>query len=171
MGHRLITALILKLGDADSCCPRHHRDSHRKNVRPSNGIWDACSDTEHARMSQCLRRLVLVAIPDLTSFSSFRPSCRPSPANLHSAIPSAFSSREEQARPAYWRLCWLLMMTMIGSATAAPGVSIAMSAAEPISHRRNNVDFSRLLMASLQHYGWWLSLLLYAPGLQDRRGI
>jgi len=50
--------ILLKLGDADSCCPRHHRDSHRKNVRPSNGIWDACSDTEHARMSQCLRRLV-----------------------------------------------------------------------------------------------------------------
>jgi hypothetical protein len=54
----LVIGLILKLGDADSCCPRHHRDSHRKNVRPSNGIWDACSDTEHARMSQCLRRLV-----------------------------------------------------------------------------------------------------------------
>jgi hypothetical protein len=50
--------LILKLGDPDSCCPRHHRDSHRKNVRRSNGIWEFCSDTEHARMSQCLRRLV-----------------------------------------------------------------------------------------------------------------
>ena len=34
-------------------------ENDRKNVRPSNGIWDACSDTEHARMSQCLRRLVL----------------------------------------------------------------------------------------------------------------
>src|SRR5262245_40624619 len=51
-------ALILKLGDPDSCCPRHHRDSHRKNVRRSNGIGESCSDTEHARMSQCLRRLV-----------------------------------------------------------------------------------------------------------------
>src|SRR5262249_38652789 len=51
--------LILKLGDADSCCPRHHRDSHCKNVGRSNGIWESCSNTEHARMSQCLRRLVL----------------------------------------------------------------------------------------------------------------
>src|SRR6516162_1619016 len=49
---------ILKLGDPDSCCPHHHRDSHRKNVRQSNGIWKSRSDTEHARMSQCLRRLV-----------------------------------------------------------------------------------------------------------------
>src|SRR5206468_267348 len=37
--------LILKLGDPDSCWPRHHRDSHRKNVRRSNGIWESCSDT------------------------------------------------------------------------------------------------------------------------------
>jgi hypothetical protein len=50
--------VILKLGDPDSYCPRHHRDSHRKNVRRSNGIWESCSDMEHARMSQCLRRLV-----------------------------------------------------------------------------------------------------------------
>src|SRR5262249_14829938 len=54
-GHRL----ILKLGDPDSCRPRPHQDSHRKNVRRSNGIWESCSDTEHARMSQCLRRRVL----------------------------------------------------------------------------------------------------------------
>ena len=39
--------------------PRDHRDTHRKNVRRSNGIWGSCSDTEHARISQCLRRLVL----------------------------------------------------------------------------------------------------------------
>src|SRR5215467_11748445 len=50
--------LILKLEDPDSCCPRHHRDSHCKNVRRSKGIWESCPDTEHARMSQCLRRLV-----------------------------------------------------------------------------------------------------------------
>jgi hypothetical protein len=62
------------------------------------------------------------------------------------------------------------MMTMIGSDSAVPGVSITMSAAEPISHRRNNVDFTRLLMASLQHYGWWLSLLLYAPGIARQEG-
>src|SRR5262249_29785762 len=54
--------LILKLGDPDSCCPQHHRDRHRKNVRQSNGIWKSCSDTEHARMSQCLRRLVLLLV-------------------------------------------------------------------------------------------------------------
>src|SRR6516225_10143412 len=53
-----IERVILKLGDPDSYCPRHHRDSHRKNVRRSNGIWESCSDMEHARMSQCLRRLV-----------------------------------------------------------------------------------------------------------------
>ena len=39
--------------------PASHRDSHCKNVRRSNGIWKSCSDTEHTRMSQCLRRLVL----------------------------------------------------------------------------------------------------------------
>jgi hypothetical protein len=50
--------LILKLGDPDSSCPRHHRDSHRKDVQRPNGIWESCSDTEDARMSQCLRRLV-----------------------------------------------------------------------------------------------------------------
>src|SRR6516165_3276888 len=55
-----LPVLILKLGDPDSCRPRHYRDTHRKNVRRSNGIWESCSDTEHARMSQCLRRLVLV---------------------------------------------------------------------------------------------------------------
>src|SRR5260221_12831741 len=59
LGRKLENEVILKLGDPDSCCPRHHRDSHRKNVRRSNGIWESCSDTEHARMSQCLRRLVL----------------------------------------------------------------------------------------------------------------
>jgi hypothetical protein len=37
---------------------RDPRDSYCKNVRQSNGIWESCSDTEHARMSQCLRRLV-----------------------------------------------------------------------------------------------------------------
>src|SRR5262249_1848547 len=51
--------IILKLGDPDSCYPRHHRDSHCKNVWRSNGMWQSCSDTERARMSQCLRRLVL----------------------------------------------------------------------------------------------------------------
>src|SRR5262249_40129907 len=71
----------------------------------------------------------------------FSPKISPSPTKLHSAIPSGFAT-EEQARLAYSRLCWLLMMTMIGSATAAPGVSIAMSAAKPISHRRNKIDFS-----------------------------
>src|SRR6516165_10825092 len=40
--------------------PAPHRDSNCKNVRRSNGIWKSCSDTEHTRMSQCLRRLVLV---------------------------------------------------------------------------------------------------------------
>src|SRR5262245_62438621 len=55
-----VPGLILKLGDPDSCRPRPHRDSHRKNVRRSNGIWESCSDTEHARMSQCLRRRVLL---------------------------------------------------------------------------------------------------------------
>jgi len=39
--------------------PGARRDSHCKNVRRSNWIWESCSDTEHARMSQCLRRLVV----------------------------------------------------------------------------------------------------------------
>src|SRR2546426_3995782 len=46
--------LILKLGDADSCCPRHHRDSHCKNARRSNGIWESCS--EHGACSSILER-------------------------------------------------------------------------------------------------------------------
>ena len=54
---------ILKLGDPDLMRLAHHRDSHCKNVRRSNGIWKSCSDTEHARMSQCLRRLYYCSFP------------------------------------------------------------------------------------------------------------
>ena len=31
-----------------------------QNIQRSNGIWESCSDTGHARMSQCLGRLVLL---------------------------------------------------------------------------------------------------------------
>ena len=40
--------------------PAPRRDNHCKNARRSNEIWECCSETGHRRMSQCLRRLVLV---------------------------------------------------------------------------------------------------------------
>src|SRR5262249_7040224 len=52
--------------------PAPHRDSHCKNVRRSNGIWKSCSDTEHTRMSQCLRRLVLL-VPTIKNMANFPP--------------------------------------------------------------------------------------------------
>src|SRR5262249_27790714 len=47
----ILSAIDLKLGDPGSCCSRHYRDSHCKNVRQSNGIWKSCTDTDHERMS------------------------------------------------------------------------------------------------------------------------
>src|SRR5262245_11785088 len=70
-----VPGLILKLGDPDSCRPRPHRDSHRKNVRRSNGIWESCSDTEHARMCQCLRRLVIFLLPGLCAHAAWHVLC------------------------------------------------------------------------------------------------
>src|SRR5262249_33012343 len=90
-GTRSRRRLILKLGDPDSCYPRHHRDSHCKNVWRSNGMWQSCSDTERARMSQCLRRLVLFVGPD--GFFAVR---RVQFATLatHYRIPASYIARE-----------------------------------------------------------------------------